>query len=111
MAASCFVTRRCSCAARRPFWHFNVGSGIVVLEPNQFESGQVNLAVWPSMKPSPIGSKLLSGYAILFAGLAPAGLAIVALTNGMGVHPLGNVALGIAVIYFGVRVFIGDTRR
>ena len=35
------------------------------------------------MKPSPIGSRLLSAYAILFAGLAPVALVTIALVNGV----------------------------
>lgn len=60
------------------------------------------------MKPSPIGSKLLSGYAILLSGLAPAVVAIIGLRHGIGLHLLGNVLLGVAIIYFGVRVFMGE---
>jgi hypothetical protein len=60
------------------------------------------------MKPSPLGSKLLSGYAILFAGLAPMALAIIGLTHGVGFFLLLNVLLGAAIVYFGVRVFVGD---
>ena len=62
------------------------------------------------MKPSPLGSKLLSGYAILFAGLAPAGAAIVGLSHGVGMHLLANVVLGVAIVSFGARVFAGDYR-
>jgi hypothetical protein len=60
------------------------------------------------MKPSPIGSKLLSGYAILFAGVAPAGLATVGFINGMGIHLIANMVLSTVIVYFGVRVFVGD---
>jgi hypothetical protein len=59
------------------------------------------------MRPSPIGSKLLSAYAILFAGLAPMGLAIVAISHGLGPRLLGNVVLGAAIVYLGIRVFAG----
>ena len=60
------------------------------------------------MKPSPIGSKILSGYAILFTGLAPVGIAIVGLLHEVNVFLLSNVAIGVAITYFGVRVFMGD---
>ena len=62
------------------------------------------------MKPSPIGSKLLSIYAILFAGIAPGALVTTALVNGVVSLPyaLGNVGLSVAIVYFGVRVFAGD---
>ena len=53
--------------------------------------------------------KILSGYAILFAGVAPAGLALVGLVSGaLPLHAVGNVVLGAAIVYFGVRVFSGD---
>ncbi len=62
------------------------------------------------MKASPIGSKLLSIYAILFAGIAPCALVTTALVNGVISLPyaLGNVGLSVAIVYFGVRVFAGD---
>jgi hypothetical protein len=60
------------------------------------------------MKPSPLGSKLLSAYAVLFAGLAPAGIAIVGLIHGIGLPLLYNAVLGAAIVYFGIRVFLGD---
>jgi hypothetical protein len=62
------------------------------------------------MKPSPIGSKLLSAYGIVFAGLMPAGLAAFGLAHGIGSLLLLNVILGLAVAYFGARVFAGDYR-
>ena len=62
------------------------------------------------MKPSPIGSKLLSVYAILFAGFVPAALVTTAFVNGVVSLPLalGYIALGVAIVFFGVRVFAGD---
>src|SRR5690606_4536958 len=60
------------------------------------------------MKPSPLGSRLLSGYAILFAGLAPVILATIGLIHGAGIHLLANAMLGSVIIYFGARVFLGD---
>jgi len=45
------------------------------------------------MKPSPIGSKLLPIYAILFAGLAPAALLMTVIVNGVTTLPfaIGNL--------------------
>jgi hypothetical protein len=60
------------------------------------------------MQPSPLGSKLLSGYAIIFSALVPVALATVGLFHGIGMHLLANIALGIAILYFGIRVFAGD---
>ena len=63
------------------------------------------------MKPSPIGSKLLSGYAILFAGIAPMALVAFALVSRIDLFlpsAIGNIALGVGVVYFGGRVFVGD---
>lgn len=62
------------------------------------------------MKPSPIGSKLLSAYAILFAGIAPAALVAIALVNGVVSVPsaIGNILLAAAIVFYGVRVFAGD---
>lgn len=63
-----------------------------------------------AMKPSPVGSKLLSIYAIVFAGVVPGALLVTATVNGVISLPyaFGNIALRIAIIYFGVRVFLGD---
>lgn len=57
-----------------------------------------------------MGSKLLSIYAILFSGIAPAVLITTAIVNGIVWFPfaLGNIGLSIAIVYFGVRVFMGD---
>jgi hypothetical protein len=62
------------------------------------------------MTPSPIGSKLLSIYAILFAGFAPGALLATAAVNGVVSIPyaLGNIGFSLGIVYFGVRVFAGD---
>lgn len=62
------------------------------------------------MKASPIGSKILSGYAVLFAGVLPAVMGVLALCYGMGLIFAQNVILGGAIAYFAVRVFLGDRR-
>lgn len=62
------------------------------------------------MKPSPIGSRILSVYAILFAGLAPAALMVTAVVNGVRslLFAAGNIAMSAAIVYYGIRVFAGD---
>ena len=62
------------------------------------------------MNPSPIGSKLLSIYAILFAGLAPGALLMIAAVNGAVSLPyaLGSFGWCVSIVYFGVRVLTGD---
>ncbi|XZE36075.1 hypothetical protein SH501x_001629 [Pirellulaceae bacterium SH501] len=62
------------------------------------------------MKPSPIGSKILSAYAILFAGLAPAAIMVTAVVNGVATLPysIGVISLSVGIVYYGVRVFTGD---
>jgi len=62
------------------------------------------------MKPSPIGSKLLSVYGAIFAGLAPLTLACIGLFHGMGLLLVYNVLLAATIVYFAVRVFLGDAR-
>ena len=59
------------------------------------------------MQPSPIGSKLLSAYGILFVGIAPLMLSIVGFINGAIELSIHNILLASAVIYFGARVFVG----
>jgi hypothetical protein len=60
------------------------------------------------MNPSPLGSKFLSAYAILFAGFGPAGIAAVGLFHGIGFHFIANVVLGLAIVFLGIRVFVGN---
>jgi hypothetical protein len=60
------------------------------------------------MKPSPLGSRILSGYAIVFAALVPVAFAVVGLISGVGLHLAVNVVLGVAIAYLGARVFAGD---
>ena len=62
------------------------------------------------MTPSPVGSKILSGYAVLFAGLAPITLAVAAIANGMGIHYAASITLSAAIMYYGFHVFRGDVR-
>jgi hypothetical protein len=62
------------------------------------------------VKSSPTFSKILSAYAVVFAGVAPAILAGVGVWHGIGIFLLYNVLLGAAITYFGVRVFLGDRR-
>ena len=62
-----------------------------------------------SETPDSIWPKVLSGYAILFAGLAPAAIATIGLVNGaLSLQAVGNVVLGAAIVYSGTRVFSGD---
>lgn len=62
------------------------------------------------MKPSPIGSRLLSLYAISFCCLVPAVLLITGLAQGtVSISlALGNLGYSLAIGYYGVRVFAGD---
>lgn len=60
------------------------------------------------MTPSPTGSKILSGYAVLFAGLVPAVLAVVAIARGSRPFLLYSIVVSPAIVYFGARVFRGD---
>lgn len=62
------------------------------------------------MRTSPLGSKLLSLYAIVFAGLAPAVLASFALVRGLGIFLVGNIVFGGVIVFYGIRVFLGDAR-
>lgn len=62
------------------------------------------------MRKSPIGSRLLSAYAVLFAGLAPLALLITAVSNGISVRLIPTLTLAVLVIYFGVRVLLGHAR-
>lgn len=66
------------------------------------------MSTQPLLKPSPLGSKFLAGYAFVVAGLAPAGLAFVGLCYGVGWHLVANILLALAIMYFAVRVFLGD---
>jgi hypothetical protein len=60
------------------------------------------------MKPSPLGSKLLSGYAVIFVGIAPLVFATIGFAHGAIELPIANVLLALGVIMFGVRVFLGN---
>jgi hypothetical protein len=59
------------------------------------------------MKPSPIGSKILSGYGIVFAGILPLIAAAFLLIKTGALFALIPIPLSAAVIYFGIRVFAG----
>ena len=60
------------------------------------------------MKRSPTGSRILSGYAVLFAGLAPIVMATAAIANGMGPQFAASIILSSAVVFYGVHVFRGE---
>lgn len=62
------------------------------------------------MKPSPIGSRILSAYAAVFCGIFPALIGAIALVKGIDLIFAQNVILGGAIVYFAVRVFRGDRR-
>lgn len=62
------------------------------------------------MKSSPTGSKILSGYAVLFAGLAPIGLAVTAMANGFGLQFAASILLSAGIVVYGVRVFLGEAK-
>jgi|GEM_PF-6919288 len=60
------------------------------------------------MQPSPIGSKILSGYAVLMIGISWNFLAICAVYQGEIYTAILTVALCFAIAYYGARVFLGD---
>ncbi len=62
------------------------------------------------MRKSPIGSRVLSAYAVLFAGLAPLALLLTAFANGIAIRLIPTMTLALMLTYFGVRVFLGHTR-
>lgn len=62
------------------------------------------------MKKSPTGSKILSIYAIVFAGIAPLSLAFLAMANGIKLQVLPSFLLSSAIVFLGVRVFRGNSK-
>lgn len=62
------------------------------------------------MKPSPIGSKILSLYGIIFAGLLPLIAAVFLLFKIGFLFALVTIPLSSAVIYFGIKVFSGNVK-
>jgi hypothetical protein len=62
------------------------------------------------MKPSPVGSKILSAYAVLFVGLAPIALSVTAIANGLGLQSAASLTLSASVVFYGIHVFRGEVR-
>lgn len=62
------------------------------------------------MLPSPLASRILSGYAIVFGGLMPAFLTLWVVQLGLGLLLLTNLILASSIVYHGARVLFGDRR-
>lgn len=64
----------------------------------------------PHCKESPIGSKILSVYAILFAGLLPAVAACIAVLRGLSIYFIFNIIFASVIVFIGIKVFLGESK-